>query len=150
MGQLWFLYSTLPTRTSADARSQIELRWDVVRLKREMNSTSSQDEFAKWAKLRRQHDKVMADYEQKSTWFSDVSTTFVSDQHNLCDANPDDNYSTIPPILQDLLRQRHHSLTVGRNERDSSHPTILVFENTAFLVTERLGPELCGVDTVLS
>ena len=37
-----------------------------MRLKREMNATSSQDEFAKWAKLRRQHDKTLAEYEQKS------------------------------------------------------------------------------------
>lgn len=28
-----------------------------------MNNTSSQDEFAKWAKLRRKHDKIMEDYE---------------------------------------------------------------------------------------
>jgi len=31
-----------------------------------MNSTSSQDQFAKWAKIRRSHDKVQAEYEQKS------------------------------------------------------------------------------------
>ena len=38
----------------------------MIRLKREMNATSSQDEFAKWAKLRRSHDKVAAQYEEKS------------------------------------------------------------------------------------
>ena len=38
----------------------------MIRLKREMNATSSQDEFAKWAKLRRSHDKVLAQYEEKS------------------------------------------------------------------------------------
>ena len=32
-----------------------------------MNSTSSQDEFAKWAKLRRQHDKVQAELEKICT-----------------------------------------------------------------------------------
>ena len=42
------------------------LRREVVRLKREMNATSSQDQFAKWAKLRRQHDKALAEYDQKS------------------------------------------------------------------------------------
>ena len=36
---------------------------EVLQLKREMNSTSSQDEFAKWAKLRRRHDKCMEEYE---------------------------------------------------------------------------------------
>lgn len=39
-----------------------------MRLKREMNGTSSQDEFAKWAKLRRQHDKTLAEYDQKSAY----------------------------------------------------------------------------------
>ena len=39
----------------------------MVKLKRELNATSSQDEFAKWAKLRRAHDKKMADYDEKST-----------------------------------------------------------------------------------
>lgn len=29
-----------------------------------MNSTSSQDEFAKWAKLRRQHDKLTTELEK--------------------------------------------------------------------------------------
>jgi CHD5-like protein len=31
-----------------------------------MNATSSQDEFAKWAKLRRRHDKAMDEYEATS------------------------------------------------------------------------------------
>ncbi|KAL9604965.1 MAG: hypothetical protein Q9219_000153 [cf. Caloplaca sp. 3 TL-2023] len=30
-----------------------------------MNATSSQDEFAKWAKLRRQHDKAVAQYDER-------------------------------------------------------------------------------------
>lgn len=38
----------------------------MIRLKREMNATSSQDEFAKWAKIRRSHDKVLAQYDEKS------------------------------------------------------------------------------------
>lgn len=43
------------------------MKRETLRLKREMNSTSSQDEFAKWAKLRRRHDKSMEDYEATST-----------------------------------------------------------------------------------
>jgi hypothetical protein len=38
-----------------------------VRIKREMNAVSAQDEFARWAKLRRTHDKAVADYEKSST-----------------------------------------------------------------------------------
>ena len=66
LSQLWNLYNRLPTSTSADAKAQIELQKEVIRLKREMNATSSQDEFAKWAKLRRSHDKNLAQYDEKS------------------------------------------------------------------------------------
>lgn len=51
--------------TCTSVTSQAKLRAEVVRLKREMSSTSSQDEFAKWAKLRRQHDKAVAQYDEK-------------------------------------------------------------------------------------
>ncbi|KAL8797402.1 MAG: hypothetical protein Q9195_000557 [Heterodermia aff. obscurata] len=57
-------------------RSHTELRGEVVRLKREMNATSSQDQFAKWAKLRRQHDKVLAEYEELSSSLSSFKSTF--------------------------------------------------------------------------
>lgn len=46
----------------------MKLKREVVQLKREMNATSSQDEFAKWAKLRRRHDKTLEEYEAKSTF----------------------------------------------------------------------------------
>jgi hypothetical protein len=65
--QLWILYMRLPTPVSRDAREQYRLKREVVQLKREMNATSSQDEFAKWAKLRRRHDKTLEDYEAKSS-----------------------------------------------------------------------------------
>lgn len=64
--QLWHLYSFLPTPTSRQLQDQQTLRTEVLRLKRELNATSSQDDFAKWAKLRRQHDKAVAAYEEKS------------------------------------------------------------------------------------
>ncbi|KAJ5882118.1 CHD5-like protein [Penicillium soppii] len=60
---LWLLYLRLPTPTSRTARKQQELKRAVLEQKREMNNTSSQDEFAKWAKLRRRHDKTMEEYE---------------------------------------------------------------------------------------
>lgn len=44
------------------------MKSEVVKLKREMNSTSSQDEFAKWAKLRRRHDKALEEFEEMSKW----------------------------------------------------------------------------------
>jgi hypothetical protein len=42
----------------------VTLRKEVVKLHREMTNTSAQDDFAKWAKLRRQHDKKKAEYDQ--------------------------------------------------------------------------------------
>ena len=43
------------------------MRREVVHLNREMTNTSAQDEFAKWAKLRRQHDKLKEKYEERCT-----------------------------------------------------------------------------------
>jgi hypothetical protein len=60
------LYLRLPTSVSRDARKQYQLKREVVQLKREMGATSSQDEFAKWAKLRRKHDKISEEYESMS------------------------------------------------------------------------------------
>lgn len=45
------------------------LRKEVVRLNREMTNTSAQDDFAKWAKIRRQHDKKKAEYDENGTLF---------------------------------------------------------------------------------
>lgn len=64
--QLWIVYLKLPTATSRQAREQNRLRREVLELKRDMNNTSSQDEFAKWAKLRRRHDKTLEEYEAAS------------------------------------------------------------------------------------
>ena len=65
--QLWLLYLRLPTPTSRTARKQQQLKRAVLEQKREMNNTSSQDEFAKWAKARRRHDKTLEEYEALST-----------------------------------------------------------------------------------
>lgn len=47
-------------------RDQSRLRKQVLEDKAELNRTSSQDEFAKWAKLRRKVDKGIADLEKTS------------------------------------------------------------------------------------
>ncbi|KAL8827709.1 MAG: hypothetical protein Q9170_006908 [Blastenia crenularia] len=66
----------LPTSTSKSVQESNKLRVEVVRLKREMNATSSQDEFAKWAKLRRQHDKAVAQYDEKANSLKSFRNTF--------------------------------------------------------------------------
>jgi hypothetical protein len=44
------------------------LRSEVLQLRKELAGTSSQDEFAKWAKVRRTLDKKVAELEAISTY----------------------------------------------------------------------------------
>lgn len=64
LAQLWSFYSRLPTPHSQKAASLRSLRPEVVALNKQMNNTSAQDDFAKWAKLRRQHDKKKEEYDK--------------------------------------------------------------------------------------
>ncbi|KAJ5949696.1 CHD5-like protein [Penicillium verhagenii] len=73
---LWQLYLKVPTSSARNAREQQRLKGEVVKLKREMNSTSSQDEFAKWAKLRRRHDKAVEEFEAMNTTISEQKSSF--------------------------------------------------------------------------
>ncbi|KND92648.1 Protein GET1 [Tolypocladium ophioglossoides CBS 100239] len=56
---LWTLINYLPISTSKAAGEQRKIQAEYLKVRRELNATSSQDEFAKWAKLRRQHDKLL-------------------------------------------------------------------------------------------
>lgn len=60
----WRLFLLLPTEHSAKAANTSQLRNEVVRLQREMLAVSAQDNFAKWARLRREHDKAKDVYEK--------------------------------------------------------------------------------------
>jgi hypothetical protein len=73
---LWILYLKLPTSTSRQAREAARLKREALELKRDMNNTSSQDEFAKWAKLRRRHDKATEEYEASNKAFSSQKSSF--------------------------------------------------------------------------
>ncbi|CBX91931.1 similar to gi/263432518/sp/A6RUY7.2/GET1_BOTFB RecName: Full=Protein get1; AltName: Full=Guided entry of tail-anchored proteins 1; Flags: Precursor [Plenodomus lingam JN3] len=64
---LWILYNKLPTPTSGSAQKVQKLKREIVQLKRELGNTSPQDNFSKWAKLDRQHNKA-------TTFTSAVST----------------------------------------------------------------------------
>jgi len=55
-------------------QEQMRLRREVLRLKREMNAVSAQDEFSKWAKLRRQHDKAMEEHDRKGEFLPSFLT----------------------------------------------------------------------------
>ncbi|KAL8733362.1 MAG: hypothetical protein Q9166_002186 [cf. Caloplaca sp. 2 TL-2023] len=78
---LWTLYNKLPTPTRNAVRESRILRAEVVRLRKEMNATSSQDEFAKWAKLRRSHDKAVAKYDENGMPFLTATTSQPPKQH---------------------------------------------------------------------
>jgi len=58
------LYNRLPISTSKQAAETANLRKEVLRLKKELASISAQDEFTRWAKLRRQHDKAVGEYDK--------------------------------------------------------------------------------------
>jgi len=73
---LWNIYNRLPTPTSKSASEQRALKTQFLKLRRELNSTSSQDEFAKWAKLRRQHDKVLEELEKSKATLDTTKKTF--------------------------------------------------------------------------
>ncbi|KAM0244393.1 hypothetical protein ACHAP5_006300 [Fusarium lateritium] len=61
---LWTLINFLPIPTSKAAGEQRKIQADYLNVRRDLNATSSQDEFAKWAKLRRQHDKLLDQLEK--------------------------------------------------------------------------------------
>jgi hypothetical protein len=54
---------------------QRALKADVLRTKKELQQTSAQDQFAKWAKLRRSVDKGLADLEKLSASRSQPCTS---------------------------------------------------------------------------
>ncbi len=64
--QLWRGLTSLPTSLSKQAAEQRVNQREYLKVRQELNGTSSQDEFAKWAKLRRQHDKLLEELEKKS------------------------------------------------------------------------------------
>ncbi|KAF7946633.1 hypothetical protein EAE96_009626 [Botrytis aclada] len=75
---LWNLYNMFPTPTSQSAGEQKKLKREYMKVRHEMNATSSQDEFAKWAKLRRQHDKLFDQLEKSKSSLDSTKSTFDS------------------------------------------------------------------------
>ncbi|KAK3683630.1 CHD5-like protein-domain-containing protein [Podospora appendiculata] len=64
---LWRIVQTVPTSLSTEFALQRKRQKDYLDARHALNATSSQDEFAKWAKLRRQHDKLLEELEKKKT-----------------------------------------------------------------------------------
>jgi len=73
---LWQIYLRLPLQSARDIQEQTRLRREVVRLKREMSAVSAQDDFSRWAKLRRQHDKALEEHDRKAAAVSSSRASF--------------------------------------------------------------------------
>lgn len=63
-GQAWTAYQRVFNRNAM--KRQRELKSELLSKKAELLQTSAQDQFAKWAKLRRSVDKGLADLEKLS------------------------------------------------------------------------------------
>ncbi|KFY89809.1 hypothetical protein V500_05457 [Pseudogymnoascus sp. VKM F-4518 (FW-2643)] len=61
---LWNLYNSLPTPTSKAFKEQKKLQAEYLAIRKQLNSISAQDQFAKWAKLSRTHDKQLEHLEK--------------------------------------------------------------------------------------
>ncbi|OBT43895.1 hypothetical protein VE00_04671 [Pseudogymnoascus sp. WSF 3629] len=75
---LWNLYNSLPTPTSKAFKEQKKLQAEYLAIRKELNSISAQDQFAKWAKLSRTHDKKLETLEKKKAALDSHKTKFTS------------------------------------------------------------------------
>jgi tail-anchored protein insertion receptor len=104
----------VPTPNSQSETQQLHLRREIVRLKRELAGTSAQDDFAKWAKLRRQHDKAVADYDKISTLSNQI------------------HFSLLCAILANLYTRTANALSSTRSTFDSRINTVRTVTLTGF------------------
>ncbi|CAK4010381.1 related to GET1 [Lecanosticta acicola] len=74
----WWIFTRLPTQQTKQAEQKVKLRNEVIRLNREMIGVSAQDNFAKWARLRREHDKAKEKYEQEAAASQSFRSSFDS------------------------------------------------------------------------
>ncbi|KAJ3749493.1 WRB/Get1 family [Lentinula detonsa] len=74
IGWFYILYLRLFYPTLAE--KQKKLKTDILNTKAELLKTSAQDQFAKWAKLRRSVDKGLADLEKLNSEMNSVKTSF--------------------------------------------------------------------------
>ncbi|KAI5809415.1 CHD5-like protein-domain-containing protein [Pyronema omphalodes] len=76
---LWNLYTRfIPSPVQSVIPKAKALRSEVLQLRKELAGTSSQDEFAKWAKVRRTLDKKVAELETINATIQTSRTSFDS------------------------------------------------------------------------
>lgn len=70
---LWQLFLRLPIPPAAQTATQTHntprLKQEIVRLQRDLSATSAQDDFARWARLRRELDRAKAKLDENCTFF---------------------------------------------------------------------------------
>lgn len=86
--QVWAAVNRLPTQISEDYAEQRRIQTRFLEVRRDLNATSSQDEFAKWAKLRRQHDKLLELLEKKSTYSRGSRRRAITGNAHILTARP--------------------------------------------------------------
>ncbi|KIK69161.1 hypothetical protein GYMLUDRAFT_255734 [Collybiopsis luxurians FD-317 M1] len=72
----WFYALYLRIFYPTLAERQRKLKTDILNTKAELLKTSAQDQFAKWAKLRRSVDKGLADLEKLNSEMAAIKTSF--------------------------------------------------------------------------
>lgn len=85
-----------------------------------MNNTSSQDEFAKWAKLRRRHDKTLEDFEAASMYHH---STFKQEKEREQKLTYTNNRQS-SKRTQILLRLVHQNRPLDKHQRPQAFPSI--------------------------
>ncbi len=139
--KLWQIYCRLPLQSSKDLQEQTRLRREVVRLKREMTAVSAQDEFSRWAKLRRQHDKALAEYDKKGeSFFIEEVGEILSEDRGLTLPPPSRASSRRRRILARGLRHQGHGGAVDLHERPAVRPAVLAREDARLHLPARLVP----------
>lgn len=74
---LWSFYNSLPFSASKnDVAKRRTLQREIVTLRAQQRATSSQDEFAKWAKLQRTLDKKSVELEKLNASISTARVSF--------------------------------------------------------------------------
>ena len=138
--QLWILYNKLPTPTSSSAKRCQVLKKEIVQLKRELGNTSPQDNFSKWAKLDRQHNKAMAEYQKLGKSRLVLAPCSTSDLPVFTDALCSRRLFTLASVGLHVYRLYP---SLARNARPPLRPPVLVLQVAHVLDTRGLGSVLC-------
>lgn len=124
-----------------------------------MNSTSSQDEFAKWAKLRREHDKAVTKYDEQGqnkcflldmTCHMQIAQLLKINLLILWLTMSLPCCSIVPERIQRHIRPRCISRTLARHKWYAHDFAILVLKDAVVLDAARMGTVVYRVATGIS